>query len=69
MDRVKWVGLDVHQATISAAVMDSEGRVVMECVLATRAGAILDFLPGVAGNGASHLGRRNSLGVALQSVD
>ena len=33
MDSVKYVGLDVHQATISAAVMDSEGRVVMELSL------------------------------------
>jgi hypothetical protein len=49
MDSVKYVGLDVHQATISAAVMDSEGRVVMECVLATRAGAILDFIRGLRG--------------------
>jgi transposase len=49
MDSVKYVGLDVHQATISAAVLDSEGRLVMECVLATRAGAILDFVRSLRG--------------------
>ena len=36
MDSVKYVGLDVHQVTISAAVLDSEGHLVMQCVLATR---------------------------------
>jgi transposase len=49
MDSVKYVGLDVHQATISAAVLDSEGHLVMQSVLATRAGAILDFLQGLRG--------------------
>ena len=49
MDSVKYVGLDVHQVTISAAVLDSEGHLVMQCVLATRAGAILDFLQGLRG--------------------
>jgi len=27
----KYIGLDVHQATISAAVLDSTGKLVMEC--------------------------------------
>src|SRR2546422_25191 len=29
----KYIGLDVHQATISVAVMDSKGKVVMESIL------------------------------------
>jgi transposase len=49
MDSLKYVGLDVHQATISAAVLDAEGKLVMQCVLATRASAILDFLQGLRG--------------------
>jgi transposase len=49
MDSLKYVGLDVHQATISAAVLDAEGKLVMQSVLATRAGAILDFLQGLRG--------------------
>ena len=32
MNDVKYIGLDVHQATISAAVLDSTGKLVMECV-------------------------------------
>lgn len=49
MDSVRYVGLDVHQATISAAVLDDEGRLVMQSVLATRADTILDFLSGLRG--------------------
>ncbi len=30
MNSEKYIGLDVHQATISVAVMDSRGKVVME---------------------------------------
>ena len=30
MNDAKYIGLDVHQATISAAVLDSTGKLVME---------------------------------------
>jgi hypothetical protein len=30
-------GLDVHQATISVAVLDSAGKLVMEAILARKA--------------------------------
>jgi hypothetical protein len=33
----KYIGLDVHQATISVAVMDTTGKVVMESILETKA--------------------------------
>ena len=36
----KYIGLDVHQATISVAVMDSKGKVVMESILETKAATI-----------------------------
>ncbi|HYY68220.1 MAG TPA: IS110 family transposase [Terriglobales bacterium] len=49
MHSVRYIGLDVHRDTISAAVLDSEGKLVMQCVLATRAAAILDFLRGIKG--------------------
>lgn len=49
MNSVKYIGLDVHQLTISAAVLDAEGKLVMQSVLATQAGAILDFLKGLRG--------------------
>ena len=41
MNDAKYIGLDVHQATISAVVLDSAGKVVMECILETKAATIL----------------------------
>jgi hypothetical protein len=45
----KYIGLDVHQATISVAVMDSRGKVVMESILETKATTILEFFAGLRG--------------------
>jgi hypothetical protein len=45
----KYIGLDVHQATISVAVMDSAGRTVMECNLETKAATTLQFIAGIRG--------------------
>ena len=47
MSSEKYIGLDVHQATISVAVMDSQGKVVMESILETKASTILEFLAGL----------------------
>jgi transposase len=49
MNSVKYIGLDVHRDTISAAVLDGEGKLLMQSVLATRAAAVLDFLHGIQG--------------------
>src|SRR5450759_3509645 len=49
MNRVRYVGMDVHRDTISVAVVDEQGRLMMESVLAPRAEAILDFIHGVRG--------------------
>jgi hypothetical protein len=45
----KYIGLDVHQATISVAVMDSKAKVVMESILETKASTILEFFAGLRG--------------------
>src|ERR1700746_3195363 len=45
----KYIGLDVHQATISVAVMDSRGKLVMASILETKAATILEFLAGLRG--------------------
>jgi transposase len=50
MNDAKYIGLDVHQATISAAVLDSAGKLVMECILETKATAILHFIHGLRGS-------------------
>ena len=49
MNSIKYVGLDVHQSTISAAVLDGEGKLLQQAILATHASAILDFLAGLRG--------------------
>ena len=50
MNSEKYIGLDVHQATISIAVMDSTGKIVMESILETKAATILEFFEGTARN-------------------
>jgi len=49
MTSTKYIGMDVHKETISIAVMNSAGQVVMECVIETKASMILDFLHGLRG--------------------
>src|SRR6202047_2148367 len=49
MSSEKYIGLDVHQATISVAVMDSQGKLIMESMLETKASTILEFLAGLRG--------------------
>jgi len=50
MNDAKYIGLDVHQATISAAVLDSTGTLVMEAILETKTETILQFLHGLGGS-------------------
>src|SRR6202049_467128 len=50
MNDTKYIGLDVHQATISAAVLDSTGKLVMESILETKAATILQFIDGLRGS-------------------
>jgi hypothetical protein len=49
MSSEKYIGLDVHKATISVAVMDSQGKVVMESILETKASTLLEFFGGLRG--------------------
>ncbi len=49
MSGEKYIGLDVHHATISVAVMDSQGKLIMESILETKASTILEFLAGLRG--------------------
>jgi len=50
MSGEKYIGLDVHQATISVAVMDSQGKVRMESILETKASTLLEFFAGLRGS-------------------
>src|SRR6201987_3622713 len=50
MNSEKYIGLDVHQATISVAVMDSQGKIIMESILETKASTLLEFFAGLRGS-------------------
>jgi transposase len=50
MDSTKYIGMDVHQETISIALMNSAGKIVMECVIETKASTLLDFIDGQRGD-------------------
>jgi transposase len=50
MNDAKYIGMDVHTATISAAVRDSSGNLVMEATLETKAETILEFVRGLRGS-------------------
>ena len=41
MKRDKYMGMDVHQATTVVAVIDAEGKIVLETIVATAAAAAL----------------------------
>src|SRR5215831_8421727 len=49
MSSEKYIGMDVQQTTISVAVRDSQGNIIMESILETKASTILDFLAGLRG--------------------
>ena len=46
----KYVVMDVHKESISIAVMNAAGKIVMECVLETKASMILQFINGLRGD-------------------
>ena len=50
MSDIKYVAFDLHQATISAAVLDLSGKLITQAVFRTEASAILDFLRGISGS-------------------
>jgi len=49
MSEAKYIGMDVHQATISVAIMDAGGKLIMECLLETKASTIVGFIQGLQG--------------------
>ena len=57
MDGVKYIGEEVHKEAIAIAVLNSSGKLVMECVIETKAITILDFLKDLRGSWPSCRGR------------
>ncbi len=50
MDSKKYIGMDVHKESISIAVTNGAGKIVMECVVETKASMILQFIDGLRGD-------------------
>ena len=44
MTSTKYIGMDVHKESISIAVMNVAGKMVMECVIETKASTLLQFI-------------------------
>jgi hypothetical protein len=47
MNVKKYIGMDVHQETISIAVTTGDGKLVMESIVETKASTILQFVQGL----------------------
>ena len=50
MDSKKYIGMDVHKESISIAVRNGAGKIVMEGVIETKASMILQFINGLRGD-------------------
>jgi transposase len=50
MTSTKYIGLDVHKESISIAVLNFAGKMVMECVIETKASTLLQFIRGLRGD-------------------
>jgi hypothetical protein len=55
MTSTEYIGLDVRKESISIAVLNSTGKVVMECVIETKASTLLQFIHGLRGDLHVHL--------------
>src|ERR1700692_3371415 len=50
MDSKKYIGMVVHQETISIAVLNSSGKLVMQSVIETKAITIVEYVRGLRGD-------------------
>jgi hypothetical protein len=50
MNSIKYIGMDVHAATISVAVLDAAGKLIMESIIETKSSTILQFICGFSGD-------------------
>jgi transposase len=46
---IKYIGMDVHKEAIAIAVMNGDGKVVMESIIETKASTIVQFFSGLRG--------------------
>jgi hypothetical protein len=64
-----YVGLDVYKASICIAVLNADGKLVMESVVETSAATILDFLKGLRRRLEGDFRRRHSRCLALRYIE
>ena len=50
MDNAKYIGMDVHKETISIAVLNAAGKLVIETVIESKASTIVQFMQGLRGD-------------------
>jgi len=50
MDSTKYIGMDVHQASISVAIRNAAGKLAVESIIETKARTILEFIQGLQGS-------------------
>ena len=50
MTSIKYIGMDVHTESTSIAARNSLGKIVMECVIETKASTLLQVLDGLRGD-------------------
>jgi transposase len=49
MKGIKYIGLDVHLASVSIAVLNAAGKLIVEATIENQAAALLDFIQGLKG--------------------
>jgi hypothetical protein len=47
---IKYIGMDIHKEAISIAVMNGDGKLVMESIIETKASTILQSVEGLRGD-------------------
>jgi Transposase len=47
---ITYIGMDVHKEAISIAVMNGDGKLVMESIIETKASTVLQCIQGVRGD-------------------
>jgi hypothetical protein len=66
MQRMKYIGLDIHKEAIAIAVLDGRGKLVMESIIETK--APFCGSSGSGGEAARDLGRRRLGGLVVRSA-
>ena len=69
MNQEKYIGMDVHHATISVAVMDAGGKLIMECLLETKSVHDCRVHPRIARNSVTDLRGRHVRGLVTRSSE